>query len=619
MRTKRGNGGWLAGRVLAALCALPLLLPAATIVHRPYLQNMGADHVTILWSTRENQSAVVQYSTGPSFDQTVTASVRVFTPATTQMSVTFYQYRADLTGLAAGTDYFYRIVMNGEALTTDPGYQFHTAGPGPFRFLVFGDSGSGNANQLALTQRMIAETPNFALQVGDIAYEDGTFEQFQNNYFEYYWTLLRKACFFLVAGNHEYVTPDAAPFRALTVAPTDGVPPQDAGRYYSFDWGDAHFVGLDSNLLGFSAATTRMLSSLDADLARTTARWRIVFFHHLPYPVSQHVDDPVSTSVRQRIVPIVERRGVQLVLTGHEHSYMRSRPMRGDAPVSSGTATTYITTGGGGGTPHQAFDRDFLAREGSVYHYLRVDVDGPQMVVRAITRDGSEFDRFTLTLPSVAGGDSVLNGASFSTALAPGALISIFGQGLAATTTAASAIPLPTVLGGAAVSLNGNPLSLIYASPGQINAQLPLNVQGPATLRVATTAGYAEVPVTISDTAPAIFTGGILHANYSPVSPASPARPGETLIVYMTGLGAVDGAIQAGDAAPASPLINVTAPILVNIGGSTLAPSFAGLAPGFAGLYQVNVAVPDLPPQTYPLRVTARGNPSNSMNILVQK
>ena len=93
---------------------------------------MGRDHVTVLWSTRENQSAVVQYSTDRSFDQSVAAAVRVFTPATTQMSVTFYQYRAELTGLAAGTDYFYRVMMNGEPLTTDPGYQFHTAGPRPF-------------------------------------------------------------------------------------------------------------------------------------------------------------------------------------------------------------------------------------------------------------------------------------------------------------------------------------------------------------------------------------------------------------------------------------------------------------------------------------------------------
>ena len=86
----------------------------------------------------------------------------------------------------------------------------------------------------------------------------------------------------------------------------------------------------------------------------------------------------------------------------------------------------------------------------------------------------------------------------------------------------------------------------------------------------------------------------------------------------MTGLGAVEGGIQAGDPAPSSPLINVTAPVLVNIGVSVLNPRFAGLAPGFAGLYQVNVDVPDLPPQIYPLRVTASGNLSNSMNIQVQ-
>ena len=74
---------------------------------------------------------------------------------------------------------------------------------------------------------MVTETPSFAIQLGDIAYEEGTFEQFQSNYFDYYWTLMRRVCFFLVAGNHEYYTPNAAPYMALTSPPIETVPAAD--------------------------------------------------------------------------------------------------------------------------------------------------------------------------------------------------------------------------------------------------------------------------------------------------------------------------------------------------------------------------------------------------------
>jgi uncharacterized protein (TIGR03437 family) len=169
--------------------------------------------------------------------------------------------------------------------------------------------------------------------------------------------------------------------------------------------------------------------------------------------------------------------------------------------------------------------------------------------------------------------------------------------------------------------LDGTPLPLIYVSPQQINAQLPEDAQGPAVLRVTTASGFSDTAVTISETAPAIFPGGILHADAkaTPVSSAAPARAGETLVVYMTGLGRVDGPIAAGQKAPLSPLLNVLAPVEVDLGGVSVTPGFAGLTPGFAGLYQVNAMVPpDLPSKVYSLRVLVRGNSSNAMNVPVQ-
>jgi len=159
---------------------------------------------------------------------------------------------------------------------------------------------------------------------------------------------------------------------------------------------------------------------------------------------------------------------------------------------------------------------------------------------------------------------------------------------------------------------------MIFASPQQINAQLPVDFQGSALLRVTTYSGYSEVPVTVTDAAPAVFASGVVHANGAPVDASHPAIPGETVVIYLTGLGQVNPSIATGQAAPASPLLSVVIPVTVNFGSVTMTPSFAGLTPGFAGVYQVNVAVPNLTTNTYPVRVVAEGNVSNSMNVPVQ-
>jgi uncharacterized protein (TIGR03437 family) len=605
-------------------------LPGATFVHAPYLQNLSADHVTILWSARENQSATVQYSTDASFSRTVAAFLRTtFQPAQTHMGFPFYQYRADLTGLTPGTTYNYRVMMGGQpadAATPQANYFFKTPGPGPFNFLVFGDSGDGSSHQVRVALQMVKEQPNFVIHVGDIAYQSGTYDEFTANYFSYYFTLMRKAPFFAIAGNHEYYTDNSAPYLSLQAPPVNNT--ADAGRYYSFDWADIHFVGLDANLLDspFPAAQARMLAWLENDLANSEASWKIAFWHQTPYPISHHVDDPIDTAARNLLVPILERHGVQLVFTGHEHNYQRSKPMRGGVPVPADTpGTVYYTTGGGGGVLHDVSPQPFLDQQASIWHYLRVSVDGPKLTIETIEVDdanpnGKEFDQLVLKLSPVLQTDSVVNGADFQPTVASGGLVSIFGQFLASGTSQAAGFPLPLSLGGSTVSLNGAPLSLTFASPSQINAALPLDALGPAKLRVTTPAGFSETAINITDSAPAIFASAITHVNGALVTPEAPAAAGESLVIYMTGLGQVDGKLAPGQAAPSSPLLRVLAPVLVQIGDTTpVTPDFAGLTPGFVGVYQVNVTVPlSLPAKTYPLRVSVKGNASNALNIQVQ-
>ena len=135
-----------------------------------------------------------------------------------------------------------------------------------------------------------------------------------------------------------------------------------------------------------------MLAWLENDLATTRATWRIPFFHHLPYPIEHHVGDPLCIAAQQQLVPIFERYGVQLVFSGHEHTYQRSKPMRGGAPVTSGTGIVYMVSGGGGGGLHPVVPKDFLVKAESVHHYLRVEADASKITIHAIGTDGKEFD-----------------------------------------------------------------------------------------------------------------------------------------------------------------------------------------------------------------------------------
>src|ERR1043165_1211221 len=292
------------------LCLLAVSIPAWAVqfVQRPYLQNVRENRATIMWSAHESTAAAVQYSSDQTYSLTASARVLTFPGSQTALSYTLYQYQADLTGLTAGTDYSYRIIMDGQNVTPEPDHRFHTASSSePFSFLVFGDSGSGSPSQQAMAGLMAKESPNLVLHVGDVAYEEGTYDQFQANYFEYYWPLMERAPFFPVPGNHEYYTQRAAPYLALHSLPSEPAPAADLGRYYSFDWGGVHFVALDSNLLDNASAAARMLAWLDTDLAGAKARWRVAYFHHLPYPLAHHLDDPLCAYAHDKFLPILEK------------------------------------------------------------------------------------------------------------------------------------------------------------------------------------------------------------------------------------------------------------------------------------------------------------------------
>jgi len=254
------------------------------------------------------------------------------------------------------------------------------------------------------------------------------------------------------------------------------------------------------------------------------------------------------------------------------------------------------------------------------------------------TATGLPSVTFALTAVPLVPQDGFVNGASFArnTPLAAGTIASLFGQGLAASTEGAISLPLPTTLasGTQVLVASGTKAAvaapLFYVSPGQINFQMPFEVND-STVTVSVTNGAPDVKSTVTlsvaTSSPGVFSlnqsgggpGEILHADFSPVSVANPAAAGEVLLVYCTGLGAVNPPVASGVASPTPPAIAATLPT-VTIQGTAAPVEFAGLAPGFAGLYQINVKVPTglTAGSTVPLVVAVGSRAGNTVTIALK-
>jgi acid phosphatase type 7 len=569
-----------------ALC-LPKPSRAATLVRQPYLQNVQQDRASILWTTQEAGSGAVTAIGADGSSITATASRQEFQPVQTALGSTFYQYQADLLGLSANTHYSYTVSVDGQDLASDPTlFHFRTAGNGRFSFLVFGDSGAASSEQMSLVQLMAAEPDvAMAVHVGDLAYSDGTFAEFETNYFQPNAPLMRRLPFFSTPGNHEYMTDQAAPYLAGVAAPASGVPIADLGRYYSFNWGSAHFVSLDSNFLMTSGAQ-QMLDWLDADLAATTQPWRIVFLHHPPYPSGYHVGDPVCIAVCQQVVPIVERHGVQLVLTGHEHAYERTYPLASGVPVDPPSPyTLYVITGGGGAGLEPVGSTPQCAMSVEAFNYLRVDVERESLRLRAIGLNGEEIDNVTLGAARGVTISQVLSVGGYTPAVASGSLIAIMGEKLATHTAAGSSQPSPGSLGGVVVTANGVVAPLRRVSPTEINAQLPYEVSGAVEVQVLTPEGSASTSVTVLPAAPSLLE--VRSAN-RPLHFCNPVRPGAGARLYLTGL----ATLEASPGMMLSEQSAALASLQVWLGKTRLQPSFVGAEPGRAGVCRIDVAIP---------------------------
>jgi predicted phosphodiesterase len=235
-----------------------------------------------------------------------------------------------------------------------------------------GDSGRQLDGTAGSVERIGRDEPFDALVLlGDNVYPSGQVDRLDETVFEPFAGVLDQGADLLaILGNHDVISSDGSDqMEAL------GMP----GRWWSREFGDeVLLVGLDSNDLD-----DRQLRFLDEELAASDATWKIVALHHPPYSAGYQGS---VEELRDTVVPILERHGVQLVLSGHDHDYQRSELLDG---------VTYVVTGAGSGT-RRTGEQDFTAVSFSWPHFLDLAITGDRLVGRAVGADGTVADEFVL-------------------------------------------------------------------------------------------------------------------------------------------------------------------------------------------------------------------------------
>ena len=346
-----------------------LLAPSAACLERtrtPYLAFVAPDSATLAWECAPQGR--VEWGAAPNFTDRLEVGAQ-----------NGNKHFATLSNLTPNTAYVYRVTTNDEILGTGT---FRTAkGPGEndFSFLIFGDSGQGTPAQRAMASVMGQLNFSFAIVVGDVIYDGGYETEFDPHYFAPYKGLIDHFPFFPVVGNHDLVADRGETFKQNFFHPQGNL-------YYDFHWGDTHFIALNSTYSDDPAQR----AWLDQTLAGSTARWKIVYFHHPPYNSGIYGNNPY---VQQDFVPILEKYHVDVVFTGHAHDYERTFPIN---------QITYFVTGGGGGGLTPVGKSDFTAYAESRYHLLLAEMTADTLTIKAIDLNGAVFDSVAISKSETA-------------------------------------------------------------------------------------------------------------------------------------------------------------------------------------------------------------------------
>jgi hypothetical protein len=364
----------------------------------PYLQNVSASSVTLMWETERPLPAVVEILSPP-------GRKPIQVPADEVHEVV-------IDGLERGRRYQYAVTVAGQRVTGD----FATAPPAgaPFSFIVFGDSRDSSGGHQRVVDRIRDEVPDFLLGTGDMVNE-GEKDQDWQTFFDIERELLRENVLYPSLGNHDRQGRGrtADNFRKYFSLPENSPDPE---RYYAFTYASGRFLILDSNAHSFALTDQTEWIEQQLQAARLDPNIRHIFvsMHHPPYSVSLHGG---QEELREAWTPLFEKYQVAAVFSGHDHVYSRAEA----------SGVRYFVSGGGGAPlyPRKArssrLDNQATQYFERVNHYLRAHVYGDFIEILAIRADGTLIESISWGTPPRVGDLVTRAGAAPAAAASPAA------------------------------------------------------------------------------------------------------------------------------------------------------------------------------------------------------
>ncbi len=411
------------------LCAVLMVLSIPALAKGTVLKaSTVPDHITLTWASDPETTQTVTWRTDSTvktgYVQYAKASVTNFPTGAAQLTGTVSVcatdignenlFTATINGLTAGTKYTYRV-GDGTNWSASHTFTTETANTTSFKFLIFGDSQSGDAGNpeygpwKTTVQNAYSANPDakFFVNVGDLV-ESGYSGAHWDNWFDAASGVIDSISFMPVQGNHETYTDASENTSAKPVLFTDQFNlPQNgpdglAGQTYSYNYGNVHFVVLDSQEAEEASINGSILAEQEAwltkDLSANTQKWTIVLFHKTMY---YNKATRTNEDIKAAFQPILDKYHVDVVLNGHDHGYSRTYPIYNDTIVSSpADGTVFIVTGRSGNKYYKdlsskVWDAFFYDPQDEP-NYLTAEVDGSKLTIKSVKQDGTLIDSYTI-------------------------------------------------------------------------------------------------------------------------------------------------------------------------------------------------------------------------------
>jgi acid phosphatase type 7 len=351
-----GNTGFSKTRTTIAACmavlSIMLIVSLSGCGEVKVVAIQPPDEIVLSWTGNPATTQTISWHGETRYDGLAECNSRRFQATVTEVvKGTYYRYSAQITGLVSGQTYEYRI---GDGTTWSKVHKFSTEKNGAFTFMYMGDIQYEIMNRDYKKWGKFIDTayknhPNtvFLLQGGDLVVNNGDLKEYEA-VMKFGQPMFSSVSVMTTPGNHETVaTPDR--YKKIFVLPQNG-PTGVKEEVYSFDYSNCHVVSMNSNLFSperingmGSKKWKTMMNQVDdwlvKDLSSNAGKWKVVFMHQPPYPISENLN--LYAKIRKAWVPIFEKYGVDLVFVGHQHIYMRTKPINGVTYIMARSGEKY--------------------------------------------------------------------------------------------------------------------------------------------------------------------------------------------------------------------------------------------------------------------------------------